>query len=207
MVLLQRSFFARDTVLVAQELIGCVFVRKPFGDDGPIIAVRLTETEAYRGTDDPASHAYRGRTPRNAPMFGAAGQLYVYFIYGMHCCVNVVTGESGIPGAVLLRGAEPVSGLDQIHANRPGVSDKILLNGPGKLTKGLGIAMAHNEYKLPFSGSGEIELHAPDTPPPPFRCTSRIGISRGQELLWRFVADGPASQAAANKSVPPFISS
>ena len=190
MPLLDQTFFARGAVQVARELIGCLLIRRIGHPANAPIIVRLTETEAYQGSDDPASHAYRGATPRNAPMYGAAGQLYVYLSYGIHSCVNIVTGEPGDPGAVLLRAAEPVSGLDQIRANRPGVPDRSLLNGPGKLAKGLAIPLAYNQYRLPSEGIGDIEVHGcPDASPPPILATGRIGISRGTDLPWRFIAD------------------
>jgi DNA-3-methyladenine glycosylase len=106
---LTRAELAIDPLAAARLLLGAVLVADA-GDAGPV-AVRLVEVEAYRGMDDPAAHTYRGRTPRNAVMFGPAGYLYVYFVYGMHFCANVVSMSDGVPGAVLLRAGEVVSGV------------------------------------------------------------------------------------------------
>ncbi|WP_284641792.1 DNA-3-methyladenine glycosylase [Paenibacillus silviterrae] len=178
----------QDTVEVARQLIGCHLVRRtPQGN----IRVKLTETEAYRGSDDPASHAYRGRTPRNHLMFGEAGRLYVYFIYGMHHCMNIVAHRSGEVGAVLLRGGWPIEGIELLRENRPGVPDRQLVNGPGKLAKAMGIGMEWNGYDLLQQPVGELFLEW-HTSSEPIRSTPRIGISKGKELLWRFVnEDGP----------------
>lgn len=166
---LSRDFFALPTLTVAQRLLGKVMVFE--GATGLI-----TETEAYIGQDDPACHAARGKTPRNAVMFGPAGLSYVYFIYGMYHCLNVVTEEEGTPAAVLIRGlmmVEPSS----LH-----------LNGPGKLCRHLGITRDHNAIDLTTSASFYIKdsRHIPA-----YEITPRIGISRGQEKLWRFVAKEP----------------
>lgn len=191
--MLDLSFYARDALTLAEDLIGCLLIKQPADQAEPELAVMLTETEAYRGADDPASHAYRGVTPRNAVMFGEAGRLYVYFSYGMHCCMNIVAGVPGSAQAVLLRGAVPVFGGDSIRLNRPGIADKDLLNGPGKLTKGLGIGLEMNGYHL-FDGAGIWHL-APKERTLPIRITPRIGISKAQERPWRFVADIPEYRA------------
>ncbi|ANE45138.1 DNA-3-methyladenine glycosylase [Paenibacillus swuensis] len=186
---MERAFYERHTVTVAQDLIGCLLIRRGFSGLEDIV-VRITETEAYRGADDPASHAHRGVTPRNRLMFGQAGHLYVYLSYGMHYCMNIVTEGEGEPGAVLLRGAEVVQGLELVRANRPGVRDAQLLNGPGKLTKGLALDLAYNGYDVCGGfGGGELELLPPPTGmrPLPLKETGRIGISKGQAMPWRFV--------------------
>ncbi|MCG7212395.1 DNA-3-methyladenine glycosylase [Paenibacillus mucilaginosus] len=184
---LEGAFFERDTAAVACELLGCTLVRRT--EQGEI-RVRLTETEAYKGAEDPASHAHRGVTPRNQLMFGACGVLYVYFIYGMHYCLNIVAHEPGAVGAVLLRGAAPLEGEALIRANRPGVPDKALLNGPGKLAKGLGIGIEWNGRDLLTDGELWVERD-PAAPALPWEATPRIGISKGQELLWRFTPKKP----------------
>ncbi len=164
---LDRSFFARPTVEVAQDLIGKIFVFNKFQG-------RIIETEAYGGADDPASHAYGGPTPRSRIMFEEAGYTYVYFIYGMYHCLNFVTEKIGIPGAVLIRGMELVSPYP------------LLLQGPGKLCRELGITRADNKIDLvtsPFCyvyQSKEKEEFFYETTP-------RIGISKGQDNLWRFI--------------------
>jgi DNA-3-methyladenine glycosylase len=182
--MLEKAFFERDTVEVAQALLGCLIERRL---DGGSILVRITETEAYRGADDPASHAHRGLTPRNTPMFGAAGTLYIYFSYGMHHCINIVTEAPGVPGAVLLRGAVAVEGIEYVRLHRPGVTDKLLLNGPGKLAKGLDVDLSFNGYDLLQLPPAPLRIH-PRESVPAFRRTSRIGITKGTDLPWRFVA-------------------
>lgn len=144
---LPRAFYLRDTVDVARALLGCILWRRLEGD---LLAVRIVETEAYLGANDPASHARRGlRTPRNESMYGEGGQAYVYFTYGMHHCMNVVTSEEGIPEAVLLRAAEPIAGIDAIRVKRPKASrDQDLLNGPGKLCMGLRIDRSMDGTRL-----------------------------------------------------------
>ncbi len=162
---LSRDFFNRSTPVVAQELLGKIMV---FGTSAGVI----TETEAYIGQDDPASHAARGKTPRSAVMFGPAGFSYVYFIYGMYYCLNFVTEEEGSPGAVLIRGLMLV---------KPSL---LYLNGPGKLCQHLGITRDHNALDLTEGDA----LYIKDSPlSPPYEATPRIGIRRGQEKLWRFV--------------------
>ena len=118
---------------VAPLLLGAVLRAGP-------VAVRLTEVEAYAGAGDPGSHAFRGRTPRNAVMFGPAGRAYAYFTYGMHWCLNVVTGPEGEASAVLLRAGEVVDGIDLARERRPGAADRDLARGPARLTKAIGVA-------------------------------------------------------------------
>src|SRR5690348_1186647 len=142
---MERTFLEQDTLWVAEQLIGCYLVRQT---EQGMIRVRITETEAYKGREDPASHAYRGMTPRTSIMFGDVGYLYVYLIYGMHFCMNVVAHEPGDVGAVLLRGAVPIEGIEWIRTKRPNVADKSLLNGPAKLTQGLSITKDFYGYDL-----------------------------------------------------------
>ena len=149
-------------------------------------AVTITETEAYAGELDPASHAFRGRTTRNAAMFGPAGTLYVYRSYGIHWCMNVVVGEPGLPHAVLLRGGEPTAGV-AVMARRRG-REHDLVNGPGKLCQALGVTGDHDGVDLhrtplrllPGPGLGGRRV----------RRTRRIGISRAVEQPWRYVVEG-----------------
>jgi DNA-3-methyladenine glycosylase len=130
---LARSFFLQDTVTVARALLGCVLWRRL--DDGELLAARIVETEAYLGANDDASHVRRGlRSPRNESMYAEGGHAYVYFTYGMHWCMNVVTQEADIAEAVLLRAAEPVRGIEAMRARRPKAKkDHELMNGPGKI--------------------------------------------------------------------------
>lgn len=134
---LDRPFFAREVTTVALDLLGRVLVAHTADGD---VGVRLTEVEAYAGRDDPASHAFRGPTARNAVMFGPAGHLYTYFVYGMHWCANIVTGPEGDASAVLLRAGEVVLGQDIAMARRPAVTrTPLLARGPAGLATVLGL--------------------------------------------------------------------
>jgi DNA-3-methyladenine glycosylase len=153
---------------------------------------RIVEVEAYRGRDDPASHAYRGPTPRNRVMFGPAGRLYVYRSYGIHWCANVVCGTDGVAGAVLLRAVEPVRGLAAMRRDRPKARhDADLGAGPGKLCAALGATGEHDGVDL---RKGPVRL-LDDGVAPPARPEQgvRIGISQAVDRPWRFgVPDSPA---------------
>jgi DNA-3-methyladenine glycosylase len=183
--LLPREFFARDTVKVANDILGKQLVRVK---GRARMTGRIVEAEAYRGSDDPASHAFRGLTPRNAPMFGEPGHAYVYFTYGNHYCLNVTTQASGTPGAVLIRAIEPLKGLSVMRALRPNVPELALTNGPGKLTKALGIDKALNEVDMTRPGP----LFIVDVEIAGFEIarSARIGIGEGQDRLWRFYISG-----------------
>ena len=173
--------------VVAPALLGKV-LRVDLGD-GDVRSGRITEVEAYGGLDDPASHSARGETPRNRPMFGAAGTVYVYFTYGMHWCANIVTGAVGDPQAVLLRAVEPIEGLDAIRAARPRARrDRDLANGPAKLCEALGIGQWANWVALGADvGGRSIRLLDDGTPPPAVPLVGpRVGISVAQEIPWRF---------------------
>jgi DNA-3-methyladenine glycosylase len=183
---LDREFYRRDPRQVAPELLNKVACRG--GRSG-----RIVEVEAYCGAIDPGSHSYRGRTARNAVMFGPPGHLYVYFTYGMHHCCNAVCGDEGEGVAVLLRALEPLSGLDEMAAARgPAARRRLdLCNGPAKLTQALGIDGASNGVDL--VDGGEVAIVDDGTPPPrrPVQ-TTRIGLSAGAELPWRwYVPDDP----------------
>jgi len=136
---LSRSFYLHDTVSVARALLGCVLWRRL--DDGELLAARVVETEAYLGANDLASHARRGlRSERNRSMYLEGGHAYVYFTYGMHWCLNVVTQESDVAEAVLLRGAEPLRGFDEMRMRRPKAKHEWeLMNGPGKICMAMDI--------------------------------------------------------------------
>lgn len=164
---LSRDFFEQDTVCVAQKLLGKILVFKNFKGI-------ITETEAYRGEDDPASHAHRGPTPRTHVMFEKPGVSYVYLIYGMYHCLNIVTEPEGSPGAVLIRG---------IHLFNP---YSHLLDGPGKLCRHLNLTKEHNRIDMISSDAFYV---ADASSPITFQVTPRIGIQKGREKLWRFVLD------------------
>jgi DNA-3-methyladenine glycosylase len=181
---LGRAFYRRDALEVAPELLGKLLVRGRR-------RARLVEVEAYRGADDPASHAFRGPTPRNATMFGPPGHLYVYFSYGMHWCANVVCGEPGEAMAVLLRAAAPVAGLDELRAARPAARrDVDLLAGPGRLGQAMGFTRADDGVDLVRPRPGDPWLADDGTPPPPAATSPRIGLSVAQEHPWRWAVVG-----------------
>jgi DNA-3-methyladenine glycosylase len=189
---LSRSFYERDALTVARDLIGCVFVHRTDRGD---VGVRLVETEAYRGRIDPGSHGYRGPTPRTEVMFGPPGRLYVYFTYGMHWCANIVCGRDGECEAVLLRAGEPVVGIERIRANRAGISkDRLLAAGPARLAQALGIDKRHNGASL--LRGGDFYCAEDDRTDGlrrgPVAQTSRVGLSagRGDDIPWRFVVPG-----------------
>ncbi len=174
---LRRGFYTRDALEVAPDLLNKVLIA---GE----CAGRIVEVEAYR-PDDPASHSFRGRTPRNAAMFGPGGLLYVYFTYGMHFCANVVTGPAGDGQAVLLRAAVPCRGLEIMRARRRARSDRILSDGPGKLCQAFGIDRSHDGLDLVHSD--ELFVADDGTPPPGAPLVgSRVGIRHGVERLWRW---------------------
>lgn len=156
--------------------------------DGATVTIRLNEVEAYRGRDDPASHAHRGLTPRNQPMFGPAGTIYIYLSYGMHWCMNIVTGQEGDPQGVLLRGGTVVDGAT-IAEKRRDRRDH-LADGPGKLGQALGI---NGDFSGVLVNKGPVTLSGLDTIHGAYVATSRIGISSAKDRLWRFVAS-PSGQ-------------
>jgi DNA-3-methyladenine glycosylase len=177
---------ARPSTDVAPELLNMLLVAGP-------VAGRIVEVEAYRGSEDEASHAFRGRTARNGVMFGPAGHLYVYFTYGMHFCANIVTMTEGVAEAVLLRALAPTSGLDTMRTRRPAAHrDRELCNGPGKLCQALGIDRSFDGVDI-LSRSAPVRLIDDGTPPPASPIASRrIGISVAVDNPWRFsVPDDP----------------
>lgn len=139
--ILRRNFYSRPTDVVAREVLGKVLVRQY---KGKLLSGRIVETEAYFGPGDIASHAKNGPTPRSLPMFGLPGKAYVYFTYGMHYLLNLVTEEDGRAGAVLLRALEPLSGLETMKFLRKTKDEKILTNGPARLTQALAIDLTFN---------------------------------------------------------------
>lgn len=173
---------------LARDLLGrTLFVRSAAG----LIAGRIVETEAYTGEDDPASHAYRGRTMRNAVMFGPAGFTYVYFSYGMHHCLNVTADRRGRAGAVLLRALEPLAGLDAIRACGDRGPTERLLSGPGKIGRGFGLTLKDNGLDLTTGPIGIAAGHP--VPDQAVAAGPRVGISRATAWPFRFVVVGSRS--------------
>jgi DNA-3-methyladenine glycosylase len=196
---LPRSFFARPSVEVAPELLGHVLVRSL--PDGQEVRVRVVETEAYRD-DDPASHSYRGRTARNAVMFGPPGRLYVYFTYGMHHCMNVVTGADGEGSAVLLRAAEPLDGLDAMARRRGIDRTAALCSGPARLAEALGVDRALDGADLVGGDLIWIERGA-SLPNDRVSAGPRVGIRRAVEKPWRFIEAGSPWVSRGRPGPPP----
>ncbi len=193
--MLKRDFFARSVHEVAPDLIGATLLVDGVGG-------RIVEVEAY-DQKDPASHGYRGPTPRNAAMFGPPGHAYVYRSYGIHWCLNLVCGEEGVPEAVLIRALEPTSGVD-VQQNRRGVEQvQALCSGPGKLCQALGITGEHDGLALdvpPFRLEARAEIPEIVTGP-------RIGITRATELSWRYMSAGSSYLSrAAPRGAPTEIS-
>ena len=209
---LPLAFYDRPVLQVARDLVGCTFLVDGVGG-------LIVETEAY-AADDPACHGYRGRTPRNAPMFGPPGRLYVYFTYGMHFCSNIVCGAEGEAAAVLLRALEPRAGLNVMAARRGAgqggaarrgagrggatqggdIPSRLLCSGPARLAQALGLGRADNELPVTEPAGRAVVLSrfgAAAADPimwsrnePPIVTTGRIGVSAGAEVAWRFVDAG-----------------
>ncbi len=188
--LLPREFFARRASLVAPELLGRVlFRRDPEGE----LALRITEVEAYEGALDPASHGYRGPTPRNATMFGPPGHLYVYWIYGMHHAANLVCGADGECQAVLVRAGEVIHGQALAAARRPAArSPRELAQGPGRLALSLDFDRSLDGTDVCAPGAPVTVHEGVPCPAAEVRCGPRTGVAKGHETPWRFwVADDP----------------
>lgn len=192
---LPRSFYCRKTDAVAKELIGKVLFHET--REGAASGV-IVETEAYFGSDDPASHAAtRGVTPRNAVMYGPPGRAYVYFCYGAHFLFNVVTEKKGTAGAVLIRGLEPLEGLPLMLRRRKTENPSLATNGPGKLTAALSIGPRQNKQDLV---SGSLVILEGNGSKIPIKQSSRIGISDGKQLLHRYYwAGNPYVSVKPNK--------
>lgn len=185
---LPRSFYDRRAEEVAPDLLGCVLTR--VSPDG-VVSVRLTEVEAYAGTLDPASHAYRGPTRRNEVMFGAPGHAYVYFTYGMHFCVNLVCMEEGTAAAVLLRAGEIVEGRELAAARRPRSSPRDLARGPARLCEALAIDRSLYGADV-CDPAGPLRVRAGKTAVR-LRTGPRTGVTSAKDVPWRFWIDGDAS--------------
>ena len=195
---LTRGFFARPVLEVAPELLGCTVTHAG-------VTVRLTEVEAYDGSNDPGSHAFRGPTPRTRVMFGEPGGLYVYFTYGMHWCANLVCGSVGVANAVLMRAGEVVDGLDVAGSRRPGVTRRDLARGPARLAKTLALGRNQNgidtaSTKSAFVVRGPIPHRLSGSSGRVVRTGPRVGVSGpggdATAYPWRFWLEGEATVSA-----------
>jgi DNA-3-methyladenine glycosylase len=198
---LARSFFARDPLLVAPDLLGSVLEHDLA--DGGRVGVRLTEVEAYQGEgEDPASHSYRGLRARNAVMFGPPGHAYVYFTYGMHWCANVVCRPAGVSGGVLLRAGEVVTGLELARARRPSArKDVDLARGPARLANALALSGAENGRD--FCDGGGLRILAGDpVPRSRLRSGPRVGVATGAQSPWRWWLEGEPSVSVYRPAKP-----
>lgn len=173
---LDRCIYEQDTVTVAQALLGCLLVSDIGGKDERTAGI-IVETEAYRGENDPGSHAYKGKTKRNQTMYRKAGRAYIYLIYGKHFLFNVVTENPGTPGAVLVRALEPVLGIETMKQRRATPNIFNLTTGPGKLTQALGITIVHNGVDI----TGDLIWVEPYTTCE-IQSSSRIGVTDNQML-------------------------
>lgn len=189
-MILPQTFYAQETVTVAKKLLGCYLVHL---DAEATTLGRIVETEAYLA-NDPASHSFIGQTQRNSVMFGPVGYAYVYLIYGIHSCVNAVTGQAGLAEAVLIRALEPIQGIVLMQQRRRTQNLRLLCNGPARLTQALAIARDFNGVPL-FEGC--LQMWSADSLP---SCavgkdteivqTVRIGVGKAQELPLRFYLKG-----------------
>jgi DNA-3-methyladenine glycosylase len=187
---LPASFYEQETVRVAQDLLGCFLERR---ESTGTVAGRIVETEAYIVGDE-AAHSYKGMTKRNRILFGPVGNAYVYFIYGMHCCLNAVTGTAGSGEAVLIRALEPVEGIAMMEKRRKTSVPGALCSGPGKLTQAFGITLRCNGASLV---DGPIRILSAASIPgfepveePDIVRTTRIGITKSADLQLRFMIKG-----------------
>jgi DNA-3-methyladenine glycosylase len=190
---LPKSFYTRNVLTVAKELLGKVLVKK---NDELVVAGKIVEVEAYDGLIDEAAHTFIGRTKRNEIMFNEGGYFYVYFTYGAHFCCNIVTGKKDHGTAVLIRAVEPLAGIERMSLNR---FNKILLsekeklnltNGPGKVCEAFGITREH--YGLDLTGEKIFILDRPKLKSKQIITSKRIGIKKSSELPWRFyIKDNP----------------
>lgn len=189
--MIPQAFYLRPPDQVARDLLGCILHR-----DG--VALRITEVEAYGGREDSASHGRHGRTARNAPMWEEGGRAYMYLCYGLHRMLNVVTGEAGACGAILVRAAEPVAGLETVLARRRMTkAAPPLLAGPGRVAQALDLDLGFSGH--PLYEPGGLELRA-GPPPARIACGPRIGVdfasARDRARRWRFAEAGSPWQSA-----------
>jgi DNA-3-methyladenine glycosylase len=200
---LPREFFARGSTDVAPDLLGCVL--ECDSTAGPV-AVRVTEVEAYRGLHDPASHAYRRKSLRNGVMFGPPGYAYVYQIYGLHFCVNLVCQPEGTAEAVLVRAGEVVTGVEVARARRPAArAENQLARGPALLCQVLAIDRRFDGTDV-CAPSSPLRILGPGPSGPPeaamIRSGPRVGITKAADFPWRFWIDGDPTVSAYRRATP-----
>ncbi|MGH3361837.1 MAG: DNA-3-methyladenine glycosylase [Nocardioides sp.] len=188
-----RALLAEPVLTVAPRLLGATL-----SHDG--VTVRLTEVEAYDGAGDPGSHAYRGRTSRNAVMFGPPAHLYVYFTYGMHHCCNVACGPEGSAAAVLLRAGEVVAGHETARSRRGSGPDRDLARGPARLCQALGIDRRLNGADL--TGGGPLVLRVAPASVNPVRTGPRVGLRQAADRPWRFWIEGEPTVSSYRPAAP-----
>ena len=208
MTLIPRDFLARFSVQVAPDLLGCILEHQTAAG---LVAVRLTEVEAYAGAADPASHAYRGKTKRNAVMFGPPGHAYVYFTYGMHFCVNLVCAGNGSASAVLLRAGEVVEGEELARARRTrgaaSVGHRDLARGPARLCQALDIDRSQDGVDVCVAGS-PLRVRWPDagttarSAEKKIATGPRVGVSSAADVPWRFWVEGDPTVSVYRPHVP-----
>jgi DNA-3-methyladenine glycosylase len=192
---LPREFFNRDPVTVGRELLGKLLIRR---EGRRLLAGRVVEDEAYLGVEDPAAHAYSGRTPRNSVLFGPPGHAYVYFIYGNHYCVNVSCMPEGHAGCVLLRAMEPVFGLAamaqarglELTATPRPTQLRLIASGPGRMSQALGITRSRDNDKDLTAPASDLWFADDGYRPERIAATPRVGISKAVEQPLRFVIAG-----------------
>jgi len=184
---LSIDFYLRNVTTVAKDLLGKIIVH---AHNDKVLSAKIVEVEAYQGENDKASHSYGGISERNKVMFDAGGKLYVYLIYGIYYCANVVTGKAGRGDAVLIRAVEPIDGIDLMFNNRKkkvrksSLSKQQLTNGPAKLCEAFNISKEHNGLSL--NGNKVFLLNNKTIEDKKIKTTTRIGISKSKELKWRF---------------------
>jgi DNA-3-methyladenine glycosylase len=203
--LLPRRFYLRDPREVARDLLGKLLVRREGKSE---LAGRIVEVEAYLGTDDPAAHSYAGRTPRNEVLFGPPGHAYVYFIYGVHYCLNVSCMPEGDAGCILIRALEPISGIAQMASNRklklsalPTQGElRQLTSGPGRLAQAFAITRPRDNGKDVTARTSDLQIIADDFNTEQIATSKRIGITKATEAQLRFlIADNPFKTSVIQK--------
>ncbi|MBV9183349.1 MAG: DNA-3-methyladenine glycosylase [Acidobacteria bacterium] len=188
--MLPSAFYDRDPRQVGPDLLGKILLRR---EKRKYLVGRIVEVEAYLGADDPAAHAFIGRTPRNAVLFGPPGRAYVYFIYGNHYCLNVSCLPDGVPGGILFRALEPLAGIEQMF-DRRGLDRhadlRLLTSGPGRLAAALAITRSRDNGKNLTDRNSDLWIADDGSPPPTVVTTERIGIRRAREMPLRYLVAG-----------------